>query len=123
MVAVARRYRRLARHLQWPILPIDSGGGASGIDKLGDRRPGGRADDGIERRPGKYNSGCGWPAFHTEHKSAKISRIEDYTYGMNRIEVRCSKCDAHLGHVFNDGPRENGGERYCINSASIEFRD
>ena len=72
---------------------------------------------------GKYNSGCGWPAFHTEHNSAKISRIEDYAHGMNRIEVRCSKCDAHLGHVFNDGPREHGGERYCINSASIEFRE
>ncbi len=65
---------------------------------------------------GKYNSGCGWPAFHSEHKSAKIARIEDYTHGMSRMEVRCSKCDAHLGHVVNDGPREHGGERYCINS-------
>ena len=71
----------------------------------------------------KYNSGCGWPAFHTENINAKISRIEDYSHGMTRIEVKCSKCDAHLGHVFKDGPLEYGGERYCINSAALEFRE
>ena len=69
----------------------------------------------------KYESGCGWPSFHTEHPEAKITRIPDFKYGMIRTEVKCSSCDAHLGHVFDDGPREHGGERYCINSASMEF--
>ena len=70
----------------------------------------------------KYESTCGWPAFHTEHENAQIDRINDNSYGMNRVEVRCNKCDAHLGHVFDDGPLKYGGERYCINSASLKFR-
>ena len=69
----------------------------------------------------KYHSGCGWPAFHTEHSDAGIRRIEDRSLGMLRLEVRCGTCDAHLGHVFDDGPQESGGERYCINSASMDF--
>ena len=69
----------------------------------------------------KFDSGCGWPAFHSELDAAAINRIEDYSMGMIRTEVRCSKCDAHLGHVFNDGPAVYGGERYCINSASMLF--
>ncbi|MDP6985814.1 MAG: peptide-methionine (R)-S-oxide reductase MsrB [Candidatus Thalassarchaeaceae archaeon] len=69
----------------------------------------------------KYHSSCGWPAFHTEHRDAGIRRLEDRAFGMLRIEVRCGSCDAHLGHVFDDGPQESGGERYCINSASMDF--
>ena len=69
----------------------------------------------------KYHSRCGWPAFHTEHPDAGIRRLEDRAFGMLRVEVRCGSCDAHLGHVFDDGPLEHGGERYCINSASMEF--
>ncbi|MDE0857913.1 MAG: peptide-methionine (R)-S-oxide reductase MsrB [Candidatus Poseidoniaceae archaeon] len=71
----------------------------------------------------KFDSGCGWPSFHSEDRRAAIDHIEDRTYGMVRTEVRCSKCDAHLGHVFEDGPREHGGQRYCINSASINFEE
>jgi len=69
----------------------------------------------------KYESMCGWPSFHTEHKNANIDRIIDNSHGMKRIEVRCNKCNAHLGHVFDDGPKKHGGERYCINSASLKF--
>ena len=69
----------------------------------------------------KFHSSCGWPSFHSEIPSAEIARIPDYKYGMKRIEVKCSNCDAHLGHVFDDGPIKHGGERYCINSASMEF--
>ena len=69
----------------------------------------------------KYHSGCGWPAFHTEHEEAGIVRLEDHSHGMRRVEVRCGSCDAHLGHVFEDGPREFGGDRYCINSVCLDF--
>ena len=71
----------------------------------------------------KFDSGCGWPSFHTEHPDAGIKHIEDYTHGMQRVEVQCSKCDAHLGHIFEDGPRAFGGQRYCINSASLDFEE
>ena len=71
----------------------------------------------------KYDSGCGWPSFHSELEDASINRVEDNSHGRIRTEVRCSKCDAHLGHVFNDGPVQFGGERYCINSASMDFKE
>lgn len=70
----------------------------------------------------KYNSGCGWPAFTAPADNAAIDNIEDLSHGMRRVEVRCARCDGHLGHVFPDGPRERGGLRYCINSASIDFK-
>jgi len=69
----------------------------------------------------KFDSGCGWPAFHSELDGADIVRIEDRSHGMIRVEVRCRHCDAHLGHVFEDGPKQFGGERYCINSVSMNF--
>ena len=71
----------------------------------------------------KFDSGCGWPSFHTEHPRAGIKHVQDNSHGMQRIEVQCSKCDAHLGHIFEDGPRAFGGQRYCINSASLDFKE
>lgn len=69
----------------------------------------------------KYDSGCGWPAFTKPVRSDAVSERMDRSFGMIRTEVRSSGADSHLGHVFNDGPRETGGLRYCINSASLRF--
>lgn len=68
----------------------------------------------------KFNSGCGWPAF-ARSLDKNVKEIRDVSHGMIRTEVRSVHGDSHLGHVFNDGPRELGGLRYCINSASLRF--
>ena len=69
----------------------------------------------------KYDSGSGWPAFTRPIKDHLIDEHEDKKFGMTRTEVKSSETDSHLGHVFNDGPAESGGLRYCINSASLNF--
>jgi peptide-methionine (R)-S-oxide reductase len=69
----------------------------------------------------KFNSGCGWPAFTKPISREFIKEKADFSYNMHRIEVRSKHGDSHLGHVFNDGPIEEGGLRYCINSASLRF--
>ena len=69
----------------------------------------------------KYESGCGWPSFTKPIEPANVAELRDATLGMVRIEVRSKFGDSHLGHVFPDGPRDRGGLRYCINSASLRF--
>ncbi|MBL8439360.1 MAG: peptide-methionine (R)-S-oxide reductase MsrB [Zoogloeaceae bacterium] len=69
----------------------------------------------------KFESGCGWPSFTKPITPAFVQELRDTTHGMIRTEVRSAHGDSHLGHVFPDGPRDRGGLRYCINSASLRF--
>ena len=69
----------------------------------------------------KFESGCGWPSFTKPIQTANVNELRDVTLGMVRTEVRSAHGDSHLGHVFPDGPRDRGGLRYCINSASLRF--
>jgi peptide-methionine (R)-S-oxide reductase len=71
----------------------------------------------------KYNSGCGWPAFTRPAQAEGIEERRDTSFGMIRTEVLCNKCGGHLGHVFPDGPPDQGGMRYCINSLSLDFEE
>jgi peptide-methionine (R)-S-oxide reductase len=69
----------------------------------------------------KFESGCGWPSFTKPIEPANVAELKDTSHGMVRTEVRSAHGDSHLGHVFPDGPRDRGGLRYCINSASLKF--
>ena len=69
----------------------------------------------------KYESGCGWPSFTKPIETTHVTELRDTSLGMIRTEVRSTHGDSHLGHVFPDGPRDRGGLRYCINSASLRF--
>ncbi len=69
----------------------------------------------------KFDSHCGWPSFTKPIEPANVAELHDRTHGMVRTEVRSAGGDSHLGHVFDDGPRDRGGLRYCINSASLRF--
>jgi peptide-methionine (R)-S-oxide reductase len=69
----------------------------------------------------KFESECGWPAFSNESYKGTIDYLEDNSFGMKRVEIQCSNCGSHLGHVFKDGPMPTG-TRYCVNSASLNFK-
>lgn len=69
----------------------------------------------------KYESGCGWPSFTKPIEPSNVQELRDASHGMVRTEVRSANGDSHLGHVFEDGPRDRGGLRYCINSSSLRF--
>lgn len=71
----------------------------------------------------KYDSGSGWPSFTRPIENAPVGEEADQSHGMIRTEVVCKNCDSHLGHVFPDGPKEDTGLRYCINSASLDFKE
>lgn len=69
----------------------------------------------------KFDAGCGWPSFDAQSKDGNVEYRPDYSHGMERTEIVCKQCDAHLGHVFNDGPTETR-QRYCVNSVSLDFK-
>jgi peptide-methionine (R)-S-oxide reductase len=104
----------------------DSGTERPGTGELLDNKAAGIYVDIVSGEPlfassDKFESGCGWPSFTKPIAPAFVDEFRDSTHGMIRIEVRSKHGDSHLGHVFPDGPRDRGGLRYCINSASLRF--
>ena len=104
----------------------ESGTERPGSGKLLDNKEPGLYVDIVSGEPlfassDKYESGCGWPSFTRPIESQNVSELRDASLGMTRTEVRSKYGDSHLGHVFPDGPRDRGGLRYCINSASLRF--
>ena len=104
----------------------DSGTERPGTGELLDNKAAGIYVDIVSGEPlfasaDKFESGCGWPSFTKPIAPAFVDEFRDVTHGMVRTEVRSHHGDSHLGHVFEDGPRDRGGLRYCINSASLRF--
>jgi peptide-methionine (R)-S-oxide reductase len=104
----------------------ESGTERAGTGELLDNKEAGIYVDIVSGEPlfasgDKFESGCGWPSFTKPIVPAYVEELRDVTHGMIRVEVRPKHGDSHLGHVFTDGPRDRGGLRYCINSASLRF--
>jgi peptide-methionine (R)-S-oxide reductase len=104
----------------------ESGTERAGTGELLDNKEAGIYVDIVSGEPlfasaDKFESGCGWPSFTKPIAPAFVDELRDTTHGMVRVEVRSKHGDSHLGHVFPDGPRDRGGLRYCINSASLRF--
>jgi peptide-methionine (R)-S-oxide reductase len=103
-----------------------SGTEAPGTGELLDNREPGIYVDVVSGEPlfassAKFESGCGWPSFTRPISTTAVNELQDASHGMMRTEVRSVAGDSHLGHVFDDGPKDQGGLRYCINSASLRF--
>ncbi|MBD1573779.1 peptide-methionine (R)-S-oxide reductase MsrB [Vibrio sp. S17_S38] len=73
------------------------------------------------RSEDKFDSGCGWPSFDAAINKDAVKYLKDTSHGMHRIEIRCANCESHLGHVFQDGPIDTTGQRFCVNSVSLSF--
>ena len=104
----------------------ESGTEAPGSGELLDNHEPGIYVDVVSGEPlfassAKYESGCGWPSFTRPISKTAVNELRDTSHGMIRTEVRSTAADSHLGHVFEDGPSDQGGLRYCINSASLRF--
>ena len=80
-----------------------------------------QCDQQLYQSKDKFDSGCGWPSFFEPLEGANLKEVSDHSHGTTRTEIRCKKCDAHMGHVFTDGPPPTG-LRYCINSLSLDFQ-